>query len=92
MNREPEEPINFSKTLEVSKNAENIYLQPIKNGEKLANIPRSANEYNSKYGSYMTYNTYRAYPITKNPSSRYNFNKKNVKYYTAKLKKNATTN
>lgn len=89
MNRAPEVPINFSKTLEISESAQNIYLQPIKNGEKLANIPRSANKYNSEFGSYITYNTYRDHPITKNPSSRYNFNKKNVKYYTAKVRKNA---
>ena len=89
MNRTPEDPINFSKTLEVSDTAENIYLEPIKNGEKLANIPRNPTEYNSKYGSYITYNTYRTHPITTNPSTRYKFNKKNVKYYTAKVRKNA---
>lgn len=86
-----EEEINVSKIKEVNEGSRNyIDYENIKNGNILANMKRSANKYNSNYKEYIKKNTYNTllHKTLKHPLTRYKMKKNNIKYYTAKVKKN----
>lgn len=81
--------INSSEIKEVNENARNyISFDDIKNGNVLVNLKRSTNKYNSNYKEYITRNTYNTmlHKTLTHPLTRYKMKKKNVKYYTVKMK------
>jgi len=85
-----EESHDFSLSRNLNNNAQNyIMYEPIENNDKMVNLPRSKNKYNSNYKKYLKYNTWKNAMRKKpeNPETRYKFAKKNIKYYTAKIKK-----
>ena len=85
--------VNFSNTKNINENTRNyISYENIANNDKMVNLPRSANKYNSDFKEYIKYNTWKNMLKKKpeNPMTRYKYKKKNVKYYTAKLKKKNT--